>query len=138
MGALIIAEDEPDLRRLYEEAASMVFPELKVIAMEKAEEMLAVAKDLGDSLIVADNNTKSLMTGIEAVKGLRQYEAQFGKNPAYAVLVLGSDKSLGEISRVAANAGFNEAHKKPVDPFSLFPAVRDRYLERLNLQAYNL
>lgn len=139
MADLIIAEDEADLRGMYKEWASIIFPEFRIVSVEKAEEMLAVARDISDSLIFVDKDTKSLITGIEAMRQLRLYEAQIRRNPAYAVLITGDRKDIRDIRKEAFDAGINETHKKPIDPSSLFLSIRDRYVERgLYLQANHL
>lgn len=140
MSTLIIAEDEPDVRELYRQYASVIFHGFAVVSLEKAEELLAVARELSDPIILADNNTKSLKTGIEAMKELREYEARFKRNPSYAALITGdSTRDFHKVRADAIIAGFDEAHRKPIDPDAVFSQILQNYMARASyLQTHHL
>lgn len=134
-GSIIIVEDKKDLRELYVLAAAMVLPKADVIPVSRAEAVLDIAKELSDALIITDNDTNSLMSGIEAMRALNDYKKAKGLPIPYSVLVTGlsNGSDLGSTRDAANRAGIHEVHVKPIDPFSEFPMIYQRYQEYKSL-----
>ncbi len=102
---VIAADDVQTHRELYAEIIPKAFPEVEVEIVETAEDLVSRVLNGDYSLIIADNDTKSKITGVEAIRQIREAGIQ---TPIYMVAAA-STAVQKEALRLGANGFYDKA-----------------------------